>query len=147
MQSNCISGSGCIITVKTSQNIRCQEEAVGVNETKKYWYSIRYEEWHGNSSVYRWKESTSFIRVGDFYTYWKNKGITTTSYSNKTKLQNGAAIGEVIQLKNGDGKWFHSIIITGGSKGDRLYCGHSSNRKDYPVKKISGAVSFRGLKF
>lgn len=120
---------------------------IGIKETTSYWYSVRYKEWHGNSYVYKWNESTSFIRVADFYTYWKNKGITTASYSSKEKLQNGAAIGDVVQLKNGDGKWFHSIIITGGTKGAREYCGHSSKRLDEPVKNISGAVSYRALKF
>lgn len=120
---------------------------VGVKDTTKYWYSVRYEEWHTNHYIYRWKESTSFIRVSDFYTYWKNKGIATASYSSKAKLQNGAKIGDVVQLKKGDGKWFHSIIITGGSKGARKYCGHSKDRLDEPVKNISGAVSYRALKF
>lgn len=119
----------------------------GVKNTTKYWYSVRYEDWHANHYIHRWKESTSFIRVSDFYMYWKNKGIKTASYSIKSKLQNDAAIGDVIQLKNGSGKWFHSIIITGGSKGARKYCGHSSNRLDEPVKNISGSVSYRALKF
>lgn len=120
---------------------------IGVKQTTKYWYSVRYEEWHTNHYIYKWNESTSFIRVSDFYTYWKNKGIQTASYSSKAKLQNGASTGDIIQLKNGKGKWFHSIIITGGSKGARKYCGHSSNRLDEPVKNISGAVTYRALKF
>lgn len=97
--------------------------------------------------MYKWKESSSFINVADFYTYWKNRGIKTASYSSKAKLQNGVSVGDVVQLKNGKGKWFHSIIITGGSKGARTYCGHTKNRKDEPVKNISGAVSYRSLKF
>lgn len=119
----------------------------GVKDTTNYWYSVRYEEWHTNNYVYRWKESSSFIRVADFYSYWKNKGIKTASYSTKAKLQDGVSIGDVVQLKNGDGKWFHSIIITGGTKGSRTYCGHSYARKDEPVKNISGAVSYRALEF
>ncbi|MCB6993889.1 amidase domain-containing protein [bacterium 210820-DFI.6.37] len=118
----------------------------GVKDTTKYWYSVRYLT--GNNEMhYNWKESSSFIRVSDFYTYWKNKGITTASYSTKTKLQNGAAIGDVVQLKNGNGKWYHSIIITGGSKGNRTYSGHSNNCVNKQVSKISGAVSYRALKF
>lgn len=118
----------------------------GIKSTTTYWYSVRYLD--GNNEVhYKWKESSSFIRVADFYTYWKGKGITTASYSTKAKLQNGAAIGDVVQLKNGDGKWYHSIIITGGTKGDRTYCAHSKNRSDESVSGISGAVSYRALKF
>lgn len=121
--------------------------STGVKQTTKYWYSVRYEDWHTNHYIYKWNESTSFIRVSDFYTYWKNKGIQTVSYSSKAKLQKGVVIGDVVQLKNGNGKWFHSIIITGGSKGARKYCGHSSNRLDEPVKNISGSVSYRVLQF
>ena len=119
----------------------------GIKETTAYWYSVQYNPGYPNDAHYKWKESTSFIRVSDFYTYWKKKGETVKSYSNKSQLQNGASIGEVVQIKNGGGKWCHSIIITGGSKGARTYCGHSTNRKDEPVKNISNAVSYRGIKF
>ena len=120
----------------------------GLKSTTTYWYSVAYlDTGTSNEPKTKWKESSSFTVVGDFYTYWKKKGVSTATYSNKTKLQNGAKVGEVVQLKNKNGKWFHSIIITGGSKGDRTYCGHTSNRKDYPIKKLSGAVSYRGLKF
>lgn len=120
---------------------------IGIKSTTTHWYSIRYEEWHTNNYVYRWNESTSFIRVTDFFTYWKNNGISTAYYSTKNAAQNGAAIGDVVQLKNGDGKWYHSIIITGGSKGNRTFCAHSDPHKDKPVSGISGAVSYRSLKF
>lgn len=119
----------------------------GVKSSTKHWYSLRYQEWHANNYVYRWRETTSFIRVSDFFTYWEKKGIKKVNYPSKAKLQNGVAVGDVVQLKNGNGKWFHTIIITGGSKGNRKYCGHSSNRLDEPVKNISGAVSYRALKF
>lgn len=119
----------------------------GIKNTTNYWYSARYQVWHTNNYVYRWKESSSFINVADFFTYWKNKGVRTLNYANKAELQKNAVLGDVVQLKNGEGKWFHSIIITGGVKGDRKYCGHSLNRLDEPVKNISGAVSFRVLRF
>lgn len=138
--SQCVKAGGKSMTKPSSI-------PTGVKGTTKYWYSVRYEEWHTNHYVYKWKESSSFINVADFYTYWKNRGIKTASYSSKAKLQNGVSVGDVVQLKNGKGKWFHSIIITGGSKGARTYCGHTKNRKDEPVKNISGAVSYRSLKF
>lgn len=120
----------------------------GVKDTTKYWYSVKYQaDYRNNNPVYAWKETTSFTRVADFYTYWKNKNITTASYSSKAKLQNGASVGDVVQLKNGDGKYFHSIIITGGSKGNRTYCAHSHNKLDAYVKNISDVVAYRALKF
>lgn len=111
-----------------------------ITKTTKYWYVARTP--NGKAS-YRYDESSSFINVSDFYTYWINHEITAVSYSTKVKLQGGAIPGDVVQLKNGDGKWFHSIIITGGSKGARTYCVHSNNIKDAKVANISGAVSYR----
>ena len=137
--SQCVKAGGKSMTKPSSI-------PTGVKSTTSYWYSVRYLD--GNNEMhYKWKESSSFIRVADFYTYWKNKGITTASYSTKTKLQNGAAIGDVVQLKNGDGKWYHSIIITGGTKGARKFSAHSTNYVDRNVSAISGAVSYRALKF
>ena len=77
----------------------------------------------------------------------ENKGIKSKSYANKTKLQNGVHKGDVVQSKNGDGKWFHTIIITAGKKGNWKYCGHTNNRLDYQVEKISNATAFRALEF
>lgn len=118
----------------------------GLTKYTTYWYSHRRVV--GNNEVHNvWDESTSFVTVEDSYTYWKGKGVVSSFYSNKDSLQNGVALGDVVQLKNGTGKWYHSIIITGGSKGARLYCGHTKNRTNYPVANISSEVSYRALKF
>lgn len=65
----------------------------------------------------------------------------------KQNFKMGVHKGDVVQLKNGDGKWFHTIIITAGKKGNWKYCGHTNNRLDYPVEKISNATAFRELEF
>ena len=115
-----------------------------IKKTTNYWYSVRFP--NGRES-FTYRESSSFINVGDFYTYWKQHGVKTVQYSTKKKLQNGVVLGNVVQLKNGKGKWFHSIIITGGEKGARTYCGHSKPSLDQPISKISTAVAYRAIKF
>lgn len=115
----------------------------GITGSVNHWYSVRYT----SNGTYKWKESSSFINVLDFYTYWKNKGITTASYSSKAALKNGAGVSNIVQLKNGSGKWYHSIIITGGV-GDRMtYCCHTGDVEGGLIDNISGAVSYRALKF
>ena len=115
----------------------------GVSATTDYWYSIRYEEWHGNSYQYRWYETSSFINVDALRTYLSHVGISVTESGNIDIIQNYAQPGDIVQLRNSGGDWYHSIIITGGTTGNRTYCGHSTNRIDYPVSSITGATYFR----
>lgn len=118
----------------------------GITKTTSYWYSIRYEEWHTNNYIYKWKESSSWIGVDDLYTYCVNKGASTYTYNSLKSLQKNAKIGDIVQLKNSKGNWYHSIIITGGSKGDYKYCGHTSNRKNYALSHV-GDGTFRIIRF
>lgn len=115
----------------------------GITGTVNHWYSVRYT----SNGAYKWKESSSFVNVLDFYTYWKYKGVTTALYSSKAALKDGAGVGNVVQLKNGSGKWYHSIIITGGI-GDRMtYCCHTGDVEGGLIDNLSGAVKYRALKF
>jgi hypothetical protein len=90
--------------------------------------------------------SSSFIGVDDFFTYWKGRCEKVIYGLTIKDLQNAAKKGDIVQFYQ-DGDWFHSIIITSGSKGNWKYCGHSNNRKDYKVSEISGITKFRILRF
>lgn len=92
--------------------------------------------------VHRYKESTSFIRVNDFYTYWKHHGATVIYCKNKATLQAKAKRGDIVQLKT-HGAWYHSIIISKGVKGDWRYAAHTSNHMAKKVSKIGKNNSFR----
>lgn len=115
----------------------------GIYGTTDYWYSIRYEEWHGNSYQYKWHETSSFINVDDLNTYLFHIIISVIESGNIDAVQNYAQPGDIVQLKNSGGDWYHSIIITGGTTGNRTYCGHSTNRIDYPVSSITNTTEFR----
>ena len=87
------------------------------------------------------------MRVSDFYTYWKNKGANIISCKNRTTLQDKAKLGDVVQFakKNSSGKtvYYHTIIITGGKKGDWKYSARSNSAGDASISKIASTNTFR----
>lgn len=109
-------------------------------ENNNYWYSYRFLNDYG---AYNYKHSTSFIRVKDFYTYWKNHGATVISCSSVSALQSKAKLGDIVQLKDSDGDWYHSVIISRGSSGNWKYAGHTNDRKAEPLSSLAEATSFR----
>lgn len=119
----------------------------GITTTTSYWYSKKHK-FTGTTgqASYEFDVSTSWIRVGDFYKYAISHGATATSYNTLSSLQNNAKPGDIVQLKK-DGSWYHSIIITGGSKGNRTYCGHTNNWKDRSVSKLTGQSAYRIIRF
>ena len=137
--SQCIKAGGKKFTYAPSYKTKPERY-----ETTKYCYSYHYT---STNPYHRYKQSTSFIRVSDFYTYWKNKGATVISCKNRSTLQDKAKLGDVVQLskKNSSGKmaYYHTIIITGGKKGDWKYSGRTNNVKDASVSKIASTNSFR----
>ena len=103
-----------------------------------YWYNKWIDV--GAGAAYR-KEprySTGWIRVVGFHEYWKSKGATVINCSSMSSLQNTAKLGDIVQLKNSKGEWYHSIIITGGSKGKWKYCCNSDDKRD---AALSGATA------
>lgn len=97
----------------------------GITNTTTQWYSIRYEEWHTNHFVYRWKESSSWIGVDACHSYWTRKGASSTNFTTRAAVQNYARVGDVVQLKNSNGAWYHSIMITKIENGVFYYSGQS----------------------
>lgn len=119
----------------------------GTNSTTKYWYS-RKRTVASQGGVYsKFDVSTSWINVSGFYSYTSNHGARIISCSSKNSLQNTARIGDIVQLQNSSGTWYHTIIITGGSKGNYTYCGHTTNRLNYPVSSIGNNNKFRIIRY
>lgn len=122
----------------------------GITETTDYWFSKKHKFTGSTGRVtYEYDVATSWIRVKDFYKYASAHGATVIKYDKISQLQNNAKLGDIVQLKNDSG-WYHSIIITGGGKGHKTYCGHTSNRNDYPVAKLNEKVKhkqFRIIRF
>lgn len=118
----------------------------GITDTVSRWYSIKYDEWHGNNSVYRWKESSSWIGVEDFYTYSIRNGARSYICDSFRDLENRARIGDVVQLKNSNGRWYHSIMITGESRGELLYSGHTNDHSN-EVLRDTGERQYRIIRY
>ena len=120
------------------------DSAANILETTDYWYSDAYTNILGLS---RWKVTTSFIRVVDLYSYLLSHTTSIMRSESIDLVQNLAQPGDVVQLRFQDGSWGHSIIITGGTTGNRTYCAHTSPAKDQPVSTITSAIEFRILQF
>ncbi len=45
----------------------------------------------------------------------------------------GLDLGDVIQLGNGDGDWFHTLVVTGFQGNEYLVCAHSADSLDRPL--------------
>jgi Putative amidase domain len=115
----------------------------GVYGTTSYWYSDRYSM---PSYSYAWRESTPWIRVTDFYSYWAKTRSVTTSSSKSTIISN-ANLGDAVQLKRAsDGAWFHTMIVTKKANGTIYLSGHTNNTLNKNISDIS-ALSFRVIKF
>ncbi|HIZ40511.1 MAG TPA: amidase domain-containing protein [Candidatus Anaerobutyricum stercoris] len=122
----------------------------GITDTTDYWFSKKHKFTGSTGRVtYEYDVTTSWMRVKAFYQYASAHGASVSKYDTISQLQNNAKLGDIVQLKDDSG-WYHSIIITGGSKGNRTYCGHTSNKKDHPVADLNKKVKhkkFRIIRF
>lgn len=50
------------------------------------------------------------------------------------------ALGDVIQLANENGQFYHSLIISGFTDGDILICAHSNDALDRPISSYNYAA-------
>lgn len=83
----------------------------GVTESTSRWYSERIME----PEAYYWKESTSWIRVVDFYSYWSSRAASVKDYAPSAiaQLKADAVVGDIIQLApSTGGARTHSMVVT-----------------------------------
>lgn len=117
----------------------------GITQTTAHWYNDNYHDCgvSANSCYMRDKLSTSWIRVTDFYTYWtKTRKMRAQTSSNVNTIIKNAAVGDVIQIQNSSGRWFHSVIVNRKANGT-VYV--SSNTANYSNKNIKDRI--KGQKF
>lgn len=103
--------------------------------TTSYWYNKLVDEGAGIAYRKPRKYSTAWTTVADFYTYWGKKGATRTTYSSKASLQNNLRKGDIVQLSNGK-KWYHSIIIVDGTKGNWYYAANSNDKSRAAISSL-----------
>ncbi|MCC9625371.1 amidase domain-containing protein [Thalassospira sp. MA62] len=119
----------------------------GITNTTSYWYSDRYEEWRTNHYAYAWKESSSWIGVVDFHTYWSKYVTVTAPTTSKTTIRNQATLGDILQFKNAEGRWFHSMIVTKRESKEIYLAGHTVPSLDKAFAETSGGTAFRLIRF
>lgn len=118
----------------------------GVVDTTNLWYYYNVYEEHAQSGAHVDYYTTSWIRVADLYEYLDKKGLASiVEVSSIQDLYKEARIGDIVQLSRGGGNYYHSIIITAGSGGNMKYCGHTTDRYNYPLNTLAGTdvVEFR----
>ncbi len=77
-----------------------------------------------------------------FYNYMTNYG-----YATGANWTNGARLGDVVQWYNpAREEWSHSLILTGSTDDDWLYCSHSNNRKDYLLYATFESSTFTDMR-
>ncbi len=130
--SQCVNAGG-----KKMNKPKCWPLDKNILDTTKFWAVKSFR-----AIVTTWKETSSWIGVNDFYTYWKKHNASLQFCSSIKELQKKAKLGDVVQLHNSK-KWHHSIIITAGKKGSWKYSAHSKQRRNEPVKNIKGEKKYR----
>ncbi|WP_010098374.1 amidase domain-containing protein [Ornithinibacillus scapharcae] len=109
----------------------------GIKATTSHWYSDRYQEWRTNHYVYRWKESTSWIRVADFYTYW-SKYIPQRNYTGNSSVISYASLGDIVLFREAStGRRYHATIVTKKANGTVYLTYHTNDTLNKNIKNIS----------
>lgn len=115
----------------------------GITKDTNNWYSERYSLPAYN---YGWRESSSWVNVEDFKTFWAKTQSVVTSSSINTIISN-ANVGDVIQLQASSGsRFYHSLIVHKKANGTLYLAAHTNNRVNLSIKDIS-AYKFRVIKF
>ena len=110
------------------------------------WYYISPEErapaWSGVDEFYDFLVGAPEFRE-------VNGGVGP--YGVRATMPMQVQIGDVIQLQNGNGEFYHTLIISGFSNGDVLICAQSNDAPDRPLSSYSYAglrvIHIEGARF
>ncbi|KGG80437.1 hypothetical protein Y919_06370, partial [Caloranaerobacter azorensis H53214] len=125
--------SQCIYTGGVNEHLPSSGVYTGVKETTDYWYSERV---YVVDKGYRWAESTSWIRVVDFYAYWASR-VPNVNYVNNTDVSVYGEIGDVVQLMDSSTlRRYHTTIITKKENGIVYLTYHTADTKDKRIDEF-----------
>lgn len=106
--------------------------------TSKYWY-------HKKDGK-KFKVTTSFIRVPDFYTYW---AMNKREFAKKDwkKAISYATAGDLVQYKDKSRGWYHTSFIYKKDKNNLYVSQHSSDALERKLSdQMSSSTAIRVLK-
>lgn len=111
---------------------------VNVYDTTDYWYSF-------NTPNNNYEQSTSWIRVLDFFNYW-NRSQETISPQNLNPYRD-LDVGDVIQLQpKSGGIFYHSMMVIDKDDKTVYLTGNSNDRQRMDIREIKD-TNFRAIKF
>lgn len=115
----------------------------GVYETTDYWYTHLK-----STAVSPDRTSTSWTNVDDFASYAVYQVGAYMYYATSfNDLQQKVRIGDIVQICDASGNWYHSVIITGTDEDGYTYSAHSNNRRDASLSKLSTENRWRIIRF
>ncbi|WP_088013293.1 amidase domain-containing protein [Gottfriedia acidiceleris] len=119
----------------------------GTYGTTKYWYSDQVSN-PGGYPIKTIRNSTSWVRVIDFYDYWGPKVTDKTLYTLKDTITY-AAVGDVIQYKYANtGERWHSVFVTSKTSSTVKVTQHTRDDIDFDIREAGTSNrSWSVLKF
>ena len=106
-----------------------------MNYTPTYgWYYVsatdRAPAWSGVEELYRF-----LTEVPEFRS--QNGGVGP--YAEDARVSRSVEVGDVIQLRNEEGKFYHTLLITGFTANDILVSAHTNDALDRPLSNYNYA--------
>lgn len=102
----------------------------GTYQTSSYWYS------HD-----KWKDSTPWVRVTDFHSYWAPR-VRDANYKDSSTVSRNGNIGDVVQFRDaGTLKRWHTMIITDKKNNTVYLSGHTTSRKNYAITNYNDSTT------
>ena len=127
-------GIGGNCTNFVSQCLFAGAPVMNYTETFGWYYTSpedRAPAWSGVDELY------SFL-VGEADFSENNGGVGPFGIQATMPIQ--VEIGDVVQLKNQSGEFYHTLIISGFSNGDVLVCAHTDDSLDRPLSTYNYAA-------
>ena len=93
--------------------------------------------WSGVEELYRF-----LTEVPEFRS--QNGGVGP--YAEDARVSRSVEVGDVIQLRNEEGKFYHTLLITGFTANDILVSAHTNDALDRPLSSYESAVDRRFIR-
>lgn len=106
---------------------------------------MNYTETFGWYYISPTERAPAWSGVDEFYNFlvgemgFRGENSLAGPYGTRATMPSQVAIGDVVQLRNSSGEFYHSLIISGFSEGDILVCAQSNDALDRPLSSYSYA--------
>ncbi|QEL82906.1 hypothetical protein DN407_31430 (plasmid) [Bacillus sp. JAS24-2] len=111
----------------------------GVDSKKNYWYSKKQSD-----NIFT--VSSTWINVGDFYTYWSK--TQKVIQPNELDIMRDIEVGDVIQLqKKSEKRYSHAMFVVKKDAETVYLTGHTNDREKLDIRDIRDKYNFRVIKF